>query len=333
MIKEAMLYETLDGKKVQCNVCAHNCVISDGKTGICGTRKNEEGILYTLIYNSATSATPDPIEKKPLYHFHPGSTVFSLGTVGCNFKCKHCQNMSISFAKVGEVPMTEISVEESIKYAKRSKCGGVAWTYNEPTIWFEYTYDGAKLAKENGLYTVYVTNGYISEDALDKIAPYLDAANVDVKAFTDGFYKRVSNAKLEPVLRTCERMLEKGIHIELTYLVIPTYNDDPDELRRFAEWVVSLGEDTPVHFSRFHPLGEMSHLYSTPIETLETAHAIAKASGIKYVYIGNVHGHKYDNTYCPECGRLLVERIGFGIMKTISGRKCPNCGSDISIVY
>jgi pyruvate formate lyase activating enzyme len=224
----------------------------------------------------------------------------------------------------------EMSADESVKAAIRSKCDGIAWTYNEPTIWFEYTYDGARLAKREGLYTVYVTNGYMSEDALNEIAPYLDAANVDVKAFKQEFYAKVSSAKLEPVLRTCERMKEKGIHLELTYLIIPTYNDDPEEIKDFSEWAVSLS--APVHFSRFYPRGDMSHLYQTPVETLEKAYEIAKGAGVEYVYLGNVYAHRSENTYCPECGKLLIERRGFSVVKKLSERRCPKCGREIDIV-
>lgn len=329
-LKEAMLYKK-ENEKVRCNICAHHCRITENGYGVCRTRQNIDGKLYTLIYSSVSSAHVDPIEKKPLFHFFPGSLVFSLGTISCNFRCKHCQNWSISTAKVGDVYTTEIPPEEAVRQTKKSGCDGIAWTYNEPTIWFEYTYDSAKLAKRAQLYTVYVTNGYISEEALNEIAPFLDAANVDVKAFNDSFYKRISGTRLEPVLETCERMLEKKIHLELTYLIIPGYNDSEEEIKKFSTWVVNLNASTPVHFSAFYPAHLMLDVPPTSIETLEMAHEIAKEAGVEYVYLGNVPGHEYENTFCPECGELLIERTGYHVRKRISEPKCPECGRSIDI--
>jgi len=332
MKKEAMLWKPLTGNKVQCNLCAHQCTISEGKRGICRIRENQGGKLYTLIYNSVSSINADPIEKKPLFHFYPGSMALSLGTVSCNFRCKHCQNYGIAFANVGEVPTQEITPEKSIELAKQYGCQGISWTYNEPTIWFEYTYDSAKLAKKAGLYTVYVTNGFMTGAALDKIAPYLDAANVDVKAFNPEHYQRINGAKLEPVLKTCESMKKKKIHLEITYLVIPGHNDRPEELRRFAEWVAGIGADTPVHFSRFYPCHQMTDVPPTPVETLEEAHRIAKKCGIEYVYTGNVFGHKYESTYCPKCDAPLIERHGYSVINRLgAGNKCPKCGFKVNI--
>lgn len=334
MIQEARLYEKLGDKKVNCKLCAHNCKISDGKRGICGVRQNIDGVLNTLIYGSVASQTPDPIEKKPLFHFHPGSSAYSLGTISCNFSCDHCLNSSISFAKVGEVPTSEVPPKTVIETARRLKCQGIAWTYNEPTIWHEYTYDVSVLAKEAGLYTVYVTNGYMSEFALEEISPYLDAANVDVKAFREEFYKKICGATLEPVLRTCELIKKKKIHLELTYLIIPTQNDDPTEIRDFCDWVSSIGKETPVHFSAFHPMyGKSANLDPTPIETLETAHKIAKETGIEYVYLGNVYANRHESTYCPDCDEILIERRGYHIIPRIrSYEKCPGCGKKLNII-
>ncbi|MHC1635464.1 MAG: AmmeMemoRadiSam system radical SAM enzyme [Candidatus Methanospirareceae archaeon] len=332
MLKEAMLYEE-EGEKIRCNVCAHHCLIGEDKWGICRTRQNIDGKLYTHIYGTVSSMHADPIEKKPLYHFFPGTFVFSLGTISCNFRCRHCQNSDISQVGVGEVYTVEVMPEEVVEQAKETGCKGVAWTYNEPTIWFEYTYDSAKLAKKEGLYTVYVTNGFLSEDALNEIAPFLDAANVDVKAFSEDFYKRVCGAKLEPVLNTCERMYEKGMHIELTYLVIPGYNDKEEEIGEFVEWVVGLSPSIPVHFSRFYPAYLMKDVPSTDIRILERAYSIAKGKGVEYVYLGNVYGHRYENTFCPECGELLVERVGYDIRVKISEARCPRCGRDINITF
>ncbi|MDD5446628.1 MAG: AmmeMemoRadiSam system radical SAM enzyme [Methanocellales archaeon] len=331
MKKEAMLWEPLEEREVKCRVCAHQCTISDGKRGVCRVRENQNGALYTLIYNSVSSMNVDPIEKKPLFHFHPGSNVFSLGTVGCNFRCKNCQNYMIATADAGEVSTQEITPERSVELARQYNCGGIAWTYNEPTIWFEYTYDSAQLAKQAGLYTVYVTNGYMSEKALSKIAPYLDAANVDVKAFDEEHYKQTCNARLSPVLRTCECMKHYGIHLEITYLVIPGWNDDLNEIQQFSEWVRDIGADIPVHFSRFYPQYLMTGKPPTPIKTLEEAHRIAKECGIQYVYLGNVHGHQYENTYCSKCNNLLIERHGYNVIKSLTKNSCPKCGWSINL--
>ncbi len=329
--KEAMLY-TREDTKVRCNVCAHRCLIPEDGFGICRTRQNIKGKLYTLIYAEASSVNADPIEKKPLYHFYPGSYAFSLGTISCNFQCRHCQNWSISTARVGDIPTFEITPEESVWRAKQNRCEGIAWTYNEPVIWFEYTYDSARLAKREGLYTVYVTNGYMSEAALDEIAPVLDAASVDVKAFSDSFYKRVCGARLEPVLETCERMIEKRIHLELVYLIIPGYNDSTEELKQFAEWVVGLNASTPVHFSRFYPAYKMLDVPPTSTACLENAYKIAKDAGVEYVYLGNVPGHKYENTYCPECGELLIQRTNYRVKRRIRDNRCPACGRELNII-
>ncbi len=331
MKKEAMMWEPLKGDRVKCHVCAHQCTISEGKRGICRVRESQNGALYTLTYNSVSSRNVDPIEKKPLFHFHPGSNAFSLGTVGCNFRCKHCQNYMIAAADADEASTQEMTPEESVELARQYNCEGIAWTYNEPTIWFEYTYDSAQLAKQAGLYTVYVTNGYMSEKALSKIAPYLDAANVDVKAFNDEYYKQICNARLSPVLRTCERMEQYGIHLEITYLVIPGCNDDLNEIRQFSEWVLDIGADIPVHFSRFYPQYQMTEKPPTPIKALEEAHRIAKDCGIQYVYLGNVYGHRYENTYCPKCKTLLIERHGYNVIKNLTRNSCPKCGWSINL--
>ena len=254
MKKQAKFWKKIDNKKVQCNLCSHKCKINIDKTGICGVRKNENNSLYSTIYGTCSSIAADPIEKKPLYHFHPGTNLLSLGTIGCNFKCLHCQNYSISTADENYSPLRDLSPEETVEIAKQNNCSGIAYTYNEPTIWHEFTYDSARLAKKAGLYTCYVTNGFITSEPLKELSDVLDAMNIDVKAFTDDFYKKVCKARLEPVLETCELAKKLGIHIELTYLVIPGYNDSIDEIKDFCNWILKkLNKKTPVHFSRFHP--------------------------------------------------------------------------------
>ncbi|UCF09136.1 MAG: AmmeMemoRadiSam system radical SAM enzyme [Thermoplasmata archaeon] len=331
-MKEAQFWEK-EGEKVHCLLCPHNCKISEGKRGICGVRVNENGVLNTLIYGMATSVTPDPIEKKPLYHFYPGTYVLSFGTVGCNLKCLHCQNHSISQADFEGMRFKRLEKEKVVDTARRYKCDGIAWTYNEPTIWYEFTYDASVLAKEAGLYTCYVTNGFIEKEPLEKISPYLDAMNVDVKAFKDDFYKKICKAKLQPVLETCKRAKELGILIELTYLIIPQHNDSEPEISEFSTWVADdLGEDTPVHFSRFHPDYKMLDASATPMSTLGLAHDIAKKAGLKHVYLGNVPHGDYENTFCPQCGELLIERVGFSTRgHYVQDGKCPKCGQKIPL--
>jgi len=275
------------------------------------------------------------LRKKPLYHFWPGSLVFSIASLGCTFACQHCQNWEISQRRIGEVPTEDITPDELIRLTKKYQCSGIAHTYSEPTIWTEYAIDVGKLAKAEGLYNVYVTNGYISLDALQELAPWLDAANVDVKAFTDDFYRKICGVpSLQPVLSVCEWMYAHRIHLEITYLVIPKENDKPEEIRKFCRWVVDkLSPDVPVHFSRFYPQYHMLEKPPTPVETLEKAYKIAKEEGLLYVYLGNVPGHPYDNTYCPSCGELLISRYGYTILEfNIKEGKCLRCGKRIPIV-
>jgi len=334
MKKEARFWESTGNNNVQCFLCPHNCKINVDKRGICGVRRNEGGKLYSLIYSSCSSVAEDPIEKKPLYHFYPGSTALSLGSVGCNLRCDHCQNYGISRALPEDIFLNEISPQAAVDLAKKHGCRGIAWTYNEPTIWHEYTFDSAKLTKEAGLYTVYVTNGYINEEPLKEISPYLDAMNIDVKAFHEDFYKKICKARLEPVLNTCEIAKNLGIHIEVTYLVISGINDSLDEIRKFCRWVVEkLGEDTPVHFSRFHPDYKMTDVPATPTDTLLKIYEISKDVGILFPYIGNVPHGEYENTFCPSCGNGIVERYGFTANKIgLKNGRCKQCGTNIPIV-
>ncbi len=334
MIKEAVLYDPLVENRVKCNVCSHRCTIPEGKVGVCRTRKNTAGKLYTLIYNTVSSEASDPIEKKPLYHFLPGTLSYSLGTVGCNFRCLHCQNWNISQVTIDEAYTMEITPDEAVQRAIATGCKSIAWTYNEPAIWHEYTYDSAVLARKAGLKTVYVTNGYITPEALRRIAPYLDAFRVDIKSFSDDFYRKVCGARLEPVLESTKLAKELGMHIETITLLIPTMNDSPDEITQLVRWVHdNLGVDTPMHFTRFHPMYKMRDLMATPLDTLEMAYDIAKKEGMRFVYLGNVAGHEYENTYCPECRTLLIDRAGFSVSSVrIKDGKCPECGEEIPLV-
>jgi pyruvate formate lyase activating enzyme len=334
MKKPAKFWEKLPGKKVQCTLCPRNCVIASGKIGFCRARKNENGELFTLFHGSLVSMAVDPIEKKPLYHFWPGSGAFSVASPGCNFTCHHCQNWAISQASVGEVTC-EVPPERVIELTKRYGCKGVAHTYSEPVISTEYACDVGKLAHREGLYNVYVTNGYISLEALEELGRYLDGANVDIKAFDDRFYREICGApSLRPVLETCEWLVGHGKHLETTYLVIPRENDSVDEIRKFCRWVAGeLGPDVPTHFSRFYPHYKRTDRPQTPVETLERAVKIAKEEGLHYVYIGNVPGHEADNTYCPKCGELLVKRYEFSVTRyELRDKQCQKCGAKINIV-
>jgi pyruvate formate lyase activating enzyme len=331
-MREALMWKTA-GDKIVCQLCAHRCHIPAGKSGICGVRKNVSGKLQATTYGKVSSIGPDPIEKKPFNHFLPGTSVLSLGSVGCNFRCDFCQNWSIS-QEYTTRGLRDVEPDQLPQMASRYKCQSISWTYNEPTIWFEYTLDGAKLAKTSGLGTSYVTNGYITEEALREIAPYLDAMNIDVKAFTDEFYQTHSKAKLQPVLDTCVLARELGIHIELTYLVIPALNDNPSELKSFSKWVAdSLGQRTPVHFSRFHPDYNLRTSRSTPMDTLHMAHRAAKDEGLKFVYLGNVMHCDEENTYCPKCGALMLERYGLRLATNKSkAGKCGQCGEELHVI-
>ena len=331
----ASFWTTQTNKTIQCTLCPHRCIIPPHHHGICGVRENQNGTLITLIYQECSSIAVDPIEKKPLFHFHPATNVLSLGSIGCNLKCAHCQNYSISQSTPEQYPLTELSPKAAAKEAKMRNCAGIAFTYNEPTIWHEYTYDTAKQAKKQGLYTVYVTNGYINAEPLIQISDYLDAMNIDIKAFNEIFYKKTCKARLEPIKKTCELAHSLGIHIELTYLVIPNSNDDDQQIIYFLDWVKSkLDKNIPIHFTRFHPDYQMTNISSTPISTLKNIKKIAEKKGFNYVYLGNILHGTYENTYCPTCGTELITRNGFNtnIIALDKQRKCPKCSTRIPII-
>lgn len=289
MIKEAMFYEKLEGGKARCGLCSHRCEILSGKFGICRVRKNQDGKLYTYAYGEVIASHVDPIEKKPLYHFLPGSFSYSIATAGCNFKCPFCQNWEISQAS-GVSGGYELRPKEIIKEAKKNGCKSISYTYTEPTIFFEYAYDTAMLAKEAGLFNVFVTNGYMTEGPLRAIRPYLDAANIDLKSFREDFYKEMCGAHLGPVLDSIKLMKKLGIWIEITTLVVTGKNDSEDEFRDIAKFIVSVDPSIPWHVSRFHPDFRYLEAEPTPIETLKKAREIGKKAGLKYIHLGNVTG-------------------------------------------
>jgi len=331
---EAYLYRQLKDKKVRCDLCSHRCVIKPGDRGICGVRENRGGILETLVFGNIIARNIDPVEKKPLFHFQPGSRSYSVATVGCNFKCLFCQNADIAQMpadRKGMIAGKHFSPEEIVKDAVRNHCKNIAYTYTEPTVFFEFAYETAKLAHQQGLRNIFVTNGYMSAEALEMIRPYLDAANVDLKAFTGEYYRNLCSARLEPVKETLRLMKSMGIFIEVTTLIIPGLNDDPDELAQMAHFIVSeIGSETPWHISRFHPTYKLTDRGITPLQTLLDARQIGLDAGLRYVYPGNVPGESGESTTCYQCGSLLIERRGFIIRQNrISESKCPDCGATI----
>jgi pyruvate formate lyase activating enzyme len=333
-MKEAMLYDKLGDKKVRCNLCAFRCVIANGKKGICQVRENRDGILYTLVYGHTIAQHVDPIEKKPLFHFYPGSAAYSIATPGCNFRCRWCQNWEISQAPREQhlIMGEEAGPEQIVAAAKQAGSRIIAYTYTEPTVFFEYSYNTARLAHAAGLANIYITNGYMTEEMLQTFHPYLDAVNVDLKAFRDETYKKYVGARLQPVLESMKVIKRLGIWLEVTTLVIPGINDNQAELRDVAQFIIhELGADTPWHISRFFPAYKMTEVPPTPIETLQLAREIGLAEGLKYIYIGNAPEAVNQDTFCPGCGSLLIQRHGFGILSNrIQSGRCPDCGEHIA---
>ncbi len=335
---EVYLYETLKDKRVKCNLCNHRCVIKDGKRGKCSVRENQEGILKTLVYGKLIAQHIDPIEKKPLFHLIPGSLSYSIATVGCNFRCLFCQNADIAQMPTdhnGMIMGDTCTPEDVVESAVKENCKSIAYTYTEPTIYFEFAYDTAKLAHEKGIQNVFVTNGYMTPEALNMINPYLDAANVDLKAFNDDFYKEYCGARLAHVKETLKLMKSLGIFVEVTTLLIPGLNDDKNELEKLALFLAeSLGPETPWHISRFHPTYKLTDRSPTPVQSLIMAREIGIKTGLKYVYTGNVPGENGENTFCYNCGKILIARWGFSIKKNvIENGKCAHCGAKIHGVF
>ncbi len=327
MKRKAKYYEITKSGKLRCTLCPHNCIISEGKLGICGTRTVEEGVLYTKIYGEVSAIAMDPIEKKPLYHFYPGSSILSIGTVGCSFKCKFCQNYHISMNP--DYPTEYYSPERIVELSLAKNSIGVAYTYSEPLIWYEYIYDVSVLARENGLKNVFVTNGFINQKPLAELLNYADAFNVDLKSFNEEFYKKIVGGRLKPVLETIAEIAKHPeIELEITTLVIPGYNDSDEEIEKLTDFIASLNPDIPYHLSAYFPMYKFT-APPTPVETLEHLKTIAEKK-LNYVYLGNVSGPT--NTYCPECGALLIERYGYFVKKVnYSGGRCEKCGYKVPI--
>ena len=330
-MKEAMLYEKIEDKKVRCGLCNHRCIILPSKRGICGVRENQEGTLYTLVYERLVSANIDPIEKKPFFNFYPGTRSYSISTVGCNFRCLHCQNYEISqMPKDGKGMITgdAVKAEEIVEAAEKAGCKSIAYTYTEPTIFFEYAYDTARLANKKGIKNVFVTNGYMTKEALTLIKPYLDGANVDLKFFNEKMHQKICGAKVSHVLDTIKLMREYNIWVEVTTLIIPTLNDSDDELKQIAEFVYSVGPEIPWHISAFYPTYKLKDKPRTPAATLKKARKIGFDAGLRYVYTGNIPGDEGEDTLCYNCKTMLIDRHGYEILKyDIKDNRCPKCNT------
>ncbi len=340
MVADAWLSKELEDKRVLCLACAHACKLAPNEFGKCGVRVNEDGKLKLTVYALAAAANIDPIEKKPLFHFLPNSKVMSIGTVGCNFSCKFCQNWEISQHPQShnyEVFGYDLPPKKIVSLALEAQCKSIAYTYNEPVVFFEYTYDTAKLAYEKGLKNVYVTSGYETRKAIDELTPFLDAMNIDIKFFKDESYRKISGAKLKPVLETVKYAHSKGIWIEITTLIIPRINDSDEELRDIAKFIADIDPNIPWHISRFHPDFKMLDRPATPVETLKRAYQIGKEEGLNFIYIGNYPDTDLESTYCPNCGFKVIDRFGYigEIVKNHLNEKgeCPKCSNPIPGVW
>jgi len=339
--KEAFFYEKLENKLVQCHLCPKKCVIPEGKYGFCRARKNIGGTLYAMGYGKPCSVALDPIEKKPFFHFLPGTTAFSLASAGCSLRCKFCQNWQISQYSPEETENYDLPPEKVVEYAlkykndPKYKCSSIAFTYSEPVNFYEYMFDTAKIAKKKGLKNVIHTAGYINPEPLEKLLPYIDAINVDLKGFNEQYYRNMCEGDLKTVLNTLKILKKNNIWIEITNLILPGYNDEPEEIKKMCIWIKeNLGEDTPIHFSRFQPMYQMAHLNPTPQSTLEKAADVAKNVGLKYVYIGNMWGHLLENTFCPKCKKMVIKRAGYTILENnIKDGRCKFCGEKIAGVF
>ncbi|MEA2016363.1 MAG: AmmeMemoRadiSam system radical SAM enzyme [Actinomycetota bacterium] len=330
-MKEAYLYKKISGDKIRCDLCNHRCVIRNGEKGFCYVRQNIDGVLYSLVYSKIIAENSDPIEKKPLFHFMPGTSSLSVATMGCNFRCFYCQNYGISQAPsdFDRIKGREVTPEELVEHALANGDKSISYTYTEPTIFFEYAYDTARLASRKGLKNIFVTNGFMTTESLEMIEPYLDAANVDLKSFSNDTYKEKMGGRLKPVLNNIILMKKMGIWIEVTTLVIPTINDSDSELKQIADFIAGVDKDIPWHISAYYP-SYKSSIPPTTLEKIKEAIEIGKKAGLKYIYGGNIHGSSFENTYCPECGRILIKREGFYVSdNNLKNGACPYCGEKI----
>ncbi len=337
-MQQANFYNKIKGDSIRCQLCHQFCLIKDKATGVCRVRNNLGGKLYSIVYGYPVAQNIDPIEKKPLFHFQPGSLSYSLGTYGCNFKCANCQNWDISQADNIKKAVTKINYqapEKIVEQAIENDCRSISYTYNEPTIWTEYALAIMKLARQHKLKNVWVSNGFMSQPCLTAITPYLDAINVDLKSFTDIFYKTNCQAKVSPVLENLKIIKQSAVHLEITTLIIPTLNDDPVMLKKIADFIFTeLGSEVPWHLAKFSPeiSWKLKSLSPTPDQTIYQAYDLAKAAGLRYVYVGNIPGDEKENTYCPKCGALVIRRFGYAIERFDIKGICPNCDNSLDII-
>ncbi len=334
--KEAFYYKTLKDNTVQCLHCPHSCIVKDGKRGFCRIKENKQGKFFNIVYAHPCAVHIDPIEKKPFFHYLPGSWALSIATVGCNLRCKFCQNWQISQATPEQVQTVDLPPQNIALKAVQTKSLSIAYTYTEPMVFYEFALDTAVIAKSRGIKNVMHTNGYINQDPLRRICAHLDAINVDLKAFTEEYYQRVCAASLKHVLENLIIIKkEKGVWLEITNLIVPSLNDNQDEIKKMCKWIYkNLGPDVPIHFSRFFPIYKLSSLPPTPVSTLESARDIALGSGLKFVYIGNLPGNSAENTYCPNCKKELIKRVGYTILKNVlKESKCPYCEEPIAGIF
>ncbi|MEW6456460.1 MAG: AmmeMemoRadiSam system radical SAM enzyme [Acidobacteriota bacterium] len=332
---EAKFYKKLPDNEVKCEICPRECVVGDKERGYCGVRENKKGKYYILVYGRPCALNVDPIEKKPFFHFLPGTEAFSIATAGCNVNCKFCQNWQISQVRPEQIRSFDVSPEEIVKYAKRYGAPSISYTYSEPIIFYEYMYDVSLIAWRNGIRNTVVTGGHINPEPLLELTKVVDAIKVDLKAFHEKFFKEIVRGELKPVLETIKLIKKSGKWLEIVYLVIPTLNDSPEDIRKMSQWLVKeVGNDVPIHFSRFYPMYLMKNLPPTPISTLEKLRDITIKEGVKYVYIGNVPGHEGEKTFCEKCGQIIVDRFGYTIRNiNIKNGKCKFCLSKIPGVW
>jgi pyruvate formate lyase activating enzyme len=334
-LHECMFYEKVDDGSVRCGICPRGCEVARGGRGFCGVRENQGGVYRSLVYDKVCTLNVDPIEKKPFFHYLPGTDAVSIATAGCNMTCKFCQNWQISQFKPEQVKHTDLPAAQLVELTKERKVRTIAYTYSEPTIFYENVHDVAKLGRAGGVGSVLVSNGYMNEQPMKQLLEHLTAVKVDLKAFTDKFYDEVTGGSLQPVLDTIARVHKAGIHLEIVVLLIPTLNDGEKELKEMADWVVkTVGPDVPMHFSRFHPTYKMQNLPRTPVQTLETARDLAMKAGVHFAYIGNVPLHEGANTFCPKCRTEIIERVGYRLVRNdVRDGKCGTCGRPIAGVW
>ncbi len=333
--KEGFSYVRLKNSRVMCKICPNRCTLSPGDRSVCRSKVNMDGTLYSLAYGNPCSVNIDPVEKKPLYHFKPQTLAFSIATTGCSFRCLNCQNWEISQAKPHEVDHYDLFPAKVVEEAEKAKAASIAYTYSEATTYYEYMIDTARLAREAGIANIWVSNGYINTPPLLELCKVLDAANVNLKSYNDAIYRKLNGGRLHPILNTFKTMHEQGVHFEMTNLVVPGYVDDPEMLKKMCGWILeNLGPDYPLHFLRFYPLYKLSRLAPTPLSTLESFRAIAMEEGIHYAYVGNIPGHPGSNTYCHNCKKLLIKRVGYTLpIMNIKEGRCTFCDTVIPGVW